>query len=821
MFLSRFNIAVKVLLGYIALIVIGLAAAYYLYDRINRYFALSDSASTTQLQLLGFSGILSTLYENESYARVAIRMESEEGLAALFSSNDSLKKQLAHLKDDISFPGISGKIDSILQLLQKKEENYLALRSVYFDDQRSQYLNAALYKLSEIETALGKVTVEDFSKNPDKLSNREKILMNEIVSLLNKNRPPSETRKLNEKTLDSIVVSTKLLLNRVKTDATTQQRIILNTENALWENDNTISQQIRDILFSIERERTESLAELERERSQWLETNGQGLMIFGLTGLLLAMIFSFLVLQDFFKNQKLRKALEAAHAQAKSLLERREQLLSTVSHDIRSPLSSLLGYTDLLKKSELNPKQTYYLKNIDQSADYVHRLANDLLNYAQLEKNKIQLELRPFSLVQLTEEITNNCLSVLGNKAVAFTTKMDPLTPEILMGDAFRIKQILLNITINACKFTQEGFVRLEVDLAKKTRKAALIRFTIADSGPGMDATTQKKIFYEFTQGGEMNKKYGGAGLGLAIVKRLVSLMNGEIQLETQPEKGSTFTVVLPLSWPPAKSHETEKPQKKIRPNTQPVILWVDDDRAHLNLIKEWIGNKNVVLHTFNKPQKALEYLKTHPCDLLVTDIEMPGMSGVALAKEVRKISHLSQLTLIAVSGKTRLEIPAADTLFREFLQKPLSSKRLEQLLEKHIALKAVPTPEKSFPSLVEDHPFLKKMFHFLNRNHSALLSVLEVFIAENEKNLKSMEAALAANKMAETCKLAHKMLPMYRQLEAANLVAELEKLEQFTLSDKEQQADFYQNGFLDRLKAFHKELNDVVAQLKEKLGAV
>lgn len=794
---ARFKITLKVVLGYVMLALISLVSAWYLLAEINRYLNLRNDLNNAQLQLNNINDLVSQLYENESFARLAVRMENEEALNTLFRNNDSLKLKLYALKKEINRPQRQAKIDSILFLLEKKEENYLALRAIYTDNQRTEYLNSALYKLSEIETAFGKVTVEDFTQNPDRLSNREKALMNEIVQLLNKNRPPSETRKLNEKTLDSIVVATKLLLNRVKNDAATQQRIILQTENALWKNDNDISRQIREIFQSLEAERVERFTALQAQSSEMIDKNGKTLLLFGSLGLLLALFFSFLILQDFFKSQKLRKALEKANTRAENLLQRREQLLATVSHDLRSPLSNLLGYKELLEKSELNQKQKYYLGHIHKSADYVHRLADDLLNFSQLEKNKILLDERPFSLPDLMEEMTAASRQWLSGKPVEMQLNLGNSLPDFVKGDPVRIRQILMNLLGNACKFTANGTVELKAELVRKSRKFAIVCFTVTDSGPGMDSAALQQVFNEFTQARGIDKKYGGAGLGLAIAKRLTDLMKGEIKVESQVGKGSVFSVVLPLKWATS-APESKQPAHQVSlTNKKGILVWVDDDAAHLQLVAEWVKEFPIIFKPFAQAVQALSYLENNSCDLLVTDLEMPGLNGYALVRSLKALPQCSGFPIVAVSGMEAQTVQESGAgIFDKFIQKPLSPEKLNELLTCYFGdfnNDEGQTTHLKYTSNSKTAVYsLEKTATFLNNDAQALLDFLEVFILENQKNIQALQNAFKGKNGAEVQKIAHKMLPLYRQFEAIKLVKALEALEKKAIKPEDVDTDFY-----------------------------
>ena len=790
--LSRFRITLKVLFGYVALAVLAIAVGWFLYSEVARYLSLQKESLSNQNKVFRVSDLLSELYQNESYARMAVRSESPEYFDVFLIRNEKLVEKIDLLKKIIPDAKQATLIDSTKILLQKKANNYRELHDIFTKNNTDAYLKTAIEKLSNIETALGKVNLEDFRKNPEKLSPRERALMNEIVNLLNKNRPEKETRKLDERTIDSIVVTTKQLLSKVKADAATQQKIIAGTENVLWENDNIISQQIRQILTNIELEVYENYTQLAQERDQLLKRNSTLLLLTAIAGVLIALLFSMLILNDFFRSQKLRKELEKANELTSSLLRNREQLLSTVSHDLRSPLSSLLGYTAMIKQTPLDKKQLYYLENIDQSAQYVSKLSNDLLDFAKLEGQKIKIEHRVFALKNTLEEVVNLFRNSLDEKLIDLTIEFDQALKDNLIGDPFRIKQILTNLLGNASKFTESGSIKVKTKIVDKFKNIQKVAVSIQDTGIGIEHEKQSEIFKEFTQASDsIERKFGGAGLGLAISKRLAALMGGSMTLESSPNKGSTFTLILPLEVSAIQKNEmiaAPKPGEFLK------VVVTDDDSSILKLIEEILNQYRVEVHSFDKVQTALLYLKKSTCDLVVTDIEMPSQSGVDFLRTIRDnpVYGHQKKPVIAITGRPESERNSfVEMGFDAVINKPFLP---EQFLETiqifgNIGYEKNENQSENISSKSENGLNLTHLGEMLQNDPAAIKKVVDVFIKSTRENLVLLKKSKAENNFDEIKKIAHRMLPMFRQFEAQKVIALLEKLERkeiMQLSDSE-----------------------------------
>ncbi|RZJ98100.1 MAG: HAMP domain-containing histidine kinase, partial [Flavobacterium sp.] len=245
------------------------------------------------------------------------------------------------------------------------------------------------------------------------------------------------------------------------------------------------------------------------------------------------------------KTESYKTQLEIANAKAKKLLNDREQLISTVSHDLKTPLSTIVGYSELLSNSDLNTKQKHYNKNIKSSSEYISKLVQDLLDFTKIEAGKIVVEPIPFSLSVVIDEVAKNIQAVYSQKEIDLRINIDPEFTKNIVTDPFRLRQILSNLIGNAYKFTLKGSIAIEAKIIDEN-----VSISVIDTGIGIKESSQKIVFEEFTQANDgIEKIFGGTGLGLTIAKKMAETLNGTLKLESKFGYGSTFTIQFPLVW--------------------------------------------------------------------------------------------------------------------------------------------------------------------------------------------------------------------------------------------------------------------------------
>ena len=413
---------------------------------------------------------------------------------------------------------------------------------------------------------------------------------------------------------------------------------------------------------------------------------------------LLAIVFFILVWKDNQRSNHYRKELEKAKNKAEGLLIAREKLMLTITHDIKAPAGSILGYLDLLSPLINEKKPVFYIKNIKSAATHLLNLVNSLLDYHRLEAQKMDINPVSFNPAQLMKTIYENFIPAATQKELLIHYEQTPDTDCTCRGDAFRIRQITENLISNAIKFTDKGSISLSIQL-----KDNKLSFQVRDTGCGMTSDEQNRIFQEFTRLQSAQGKEG-FGLGLSITHKLVELLNGTIDVESARGKGTCFNVNLPIEITSEKNIISEKEANYtdktiINCNQLPEtlkILIIDDDQIQLQLTKamfeQWkkqnlkITNWNIV--TCTHPKELLDIIRKERFNVLLTDIQMPALNGIELLKTIRQTQPSSNETMPVIALTARQDLTESDFKEKGFatcLYKPFNINDLAIALNKAI----------------------------------------------------------------------------------------------------------------------------------------
>jgi signal transduction histidine kinase/CheY-like chemotaxis protein len=629
-----------------------------------------------------------------------------------------------------------------------------------------------------MESSMRKLQLEDFVKSPATMGNYERNVLQKYVAYLNQNIPDDSTNTLSKKASDSIISVSKILLNQVQKETANKKKLLNLEENKLLQNELSISDQLRKVLGIIEREIILNTTQNYLGREESLKKTNQIVTTAAIIGLLLTLFFLILILNDFSKTQSYKKQLEAANLKARKLLTSREQLISTVSHDLKTPLSTIIGYTELLSNSDLNTKQLYFTKNIKGSSDYISKLVQDLLDFTQIEAGKITIEKIPFSLPDIINEVGNSIQSVYPQKPIQLLLDIDPALQQRIVGDPFRLRQILSNIIGNAFKFTEKGFIKVEVKANFETNK---ITIEIEDSGIGIAEKNQQLIFEEFTQADDkIEKKYGGTGLGLTISKKMTTILGGTLRVKSVLGKGSIFEIQIPLRYDNTlleKKPLFDTSKKKL------IAIIIDDDQSLLQLTTEVLRQHHYSVFPFNNAPEALIWIENNAFDFVITDIQMPDMDGFIFIKELQntlKLNYKNQ-AVIAVTGRQDLSLEDYKRAgFTTVIRKPFSPKVMLKTIDAIFNKSEIPIiPAKNNNSKNGDKLYsLKVLKAFLPNEKEALKEVLKVFMTSSRENLELLEQAALDNNYTLIKNITHKMNPMFKQIEAFDISNILDQLE-------------------------------------------
>ena len=554
-----------------------------------------------------------------------------------------------------------------------------------------------------------------------------------------------------------------------------------------------LSQRVNQLLENIEHDEQEAartkLMQEEEIRKEAAETMAK----IAIAAFVLVLVFSIVIARDITRNNHYRRELEKAKSYAENLLVAREKLMLTITHDIKAPAGSIIGYIDLLIRLVNDRRQQFYLSNMKSSAQHLLALVTSLLDYHRLEAGKMDLHPVAFNPHELLTDIYNSFLPLAEKKQLQLDFKEKLPEALTLEGDPFRIRQIVENLLSNALKFTAAGGITLQAEYHGNQ-----FVFSVSDTGCGMTASEQERIFKEFTR---LSSAQGqeGFGLGLSITRKLVELLLGRIDIESAPGKGSTFKVSMPLpSISPKPAPDTKEPSITL-PKIHLRIAIIDDDRIQMHLTEAMLHNaeeevKGLKVETVccEQPEELIEQLKNRTFDLVFTDIQMPAMNGFELLHHLRNQDFAQAQSIPIIAITARGDMNENDFLQKGFagmLQKPFNQSELKKVVKNaltHLTVSdnipdTLPVQMETYETSPHtDQPYnFSPLTAFSEDDPEAAKEILRTFAQETQKNMEKLQAAISNKDMEALCATAHKMLPTFLMIEAQKAIPLLKWLEQ------------------------------------------
>lgn len=808
------HITSKVVLGYLLLVLITVCSVVYIYNIIEQFAGednTDDNLSREKVYLV--TNTLSLLYESEALGQIIGRPNGE-----MRHFNRTLNKALQNmdsLRVLVSNEELLLKIDTIEHLIEQKRWNTRRLLETWKEtDTENLYAQNIEKMIAQQDTVIRQVEVQQrvIVRQDSVKSSQPRERRGFFRRLADAFSPPEEDSTVVINTTQQIVTDTLVstfypadtimtVLKNLQDSVADQRKQIVDRllERAanLRYNNSIITSRINQILRDIEEDEVNlSMARVMKKQAVIRETS---YLIAGiaLLSFVIGIVFIVLIARDVSRSQYFRKQLEKAKLYAEDLLRRREKLMLTISHDIRAPLSSIIGYIELLtRRHPEDERQQYYLDNMKGSSDHIFSLVNGLLDFHRLESGQMEIQNVPFSVCTLFNEIYGSFRPLAEAKGLSLFLDMkeDGEMERLYAGDPIRLRQVVSNLLSNAIKFTHEGRVLLRVRYIVADHELVIV---VSDSGTGIPEAEQEKIFGEFTRLSG-TEKAEGFGLGLSITRKLIELMHGTLTLKSLPGKGSDFTIVLPLEESEIQTLPVEQENRGEEDKTfegrEIYCLLIDDDPLQLALTEEFLKRNHVEVASCTAPSAVVDMLRNTTFDAIITDIQMPGLDGYGLLKAIRTsgIPGTETVPIIALSASIENEhTHYLEAGFTGFLNKPFTARQLiallNSLLQADIQPEAVPT--FNFDSLTA----------FAGEDKEASASIICTFAEETRKSISLLQEALDSTARADASRVAHKLIPLFTMLGATGLVAQLRMLEK---NDESLTDD-----------GWHRLLNDVIRQ--------
>ena len=787
----------KVVVGYLLLIAIAVYAVSYIYNIVEQVAVedFSDNQNRTKIYLV--TNTLSLLYESEALGQLIVMQQGEitHFNRTLNKARHNLDSLRTYITDSVQLH----KIDTIELLLERKRWNARRLLDTWKEANTDSLYIVNFERIMAIpDTVINELQVQErieVKQDTVVVPRRKRGFFRRLAEAFAPAKEDTSivvnsTFQVIKDTLVNAYNPTDTIVSVLRSiqDSVTWQRkrlmelLIERAANLRYSN-SIITQEINQILRDIEEEEVNaSLARLYKKQTL-VHAASRKIGLIAVSSILVALLFLALISHDISRGMFYRKQLEKAKLVAENLLRSREKLILTISHDIRAPLSSIMGYIELLQRRHPDARQQYYLENMRSSSDHVLSLVNDLLDYQRLESGQIELHRLPFRVPALFQEIGISFRPLAEAKNLQLEWVLQPEEMEqVYLGDTIRLRQVVSNLLSNAIKFTDEGKVSLIVSIEQVESYQYALVILVRDTGPGIPYEERERIFGEFA------RLYGteqveGFGLGLSITRKLVQLMHGTLTLESEEGEGSRFKVCVPLPLAgnqfmavdmPTKEADPEEALPTLDPSLagqQVTCLLVDDDPLQLALTEELLKQSQVEVVCCTNPRKVCEWLRSRSFAVVITDIQMPQMDGYQLLRMIREsgMEGADRLPVVALSanvGKEQEHYREAG--FTAFLNKPFTAAQLISLLNELLKVRLEPCAGFDFSSLTA----------FAGEDSEASMGILRTFIEETHKSIEGLMAARAATDRVEAGRIAHKLIPLFAMLGANSLVQHLRLLE-------------------------------------------
>lgn len=829
-----FSTSTKIAFGYILLICLLFGAIGYIHQQMTLLTTPTGLEETISNRRKTTHQIVTQLYEAEIIGqtlRIGRLNEYPKYKRAMKEASaliDSLQQLLTDTLQQM-------RLDTVRSLLRNKEQNMVlvleAMKQSPTDELYRQQLDSLIMQQDSILSSTHVRRRAVTHRNSYTIHHKPKKFFRRLADVFSPGKPDSTQvdNIIQEEYTDTIdeaynpvdTIATMLTSIQHKVFQTRQEsmRTLDARINQLRIAGGRVSQRVNQLLDNIEDDEQKAMEVRIAHEQDIRQQAAWTMATIAILAVLLVLIFFTIIWRDITRSNHYRKELEKAKLYAENLLVAREKLMLTITHDIKAPAGSIIGYIDLLIRLVQDRRQQFYLHNMKSSANHLLDLITSLLDYHRLEAGKMDIHPVTFNPHELFESIYTSFLPGAEKKQLTLNFEENIPRTLNLEGDPFRIRQIAENLISNALKFTSQGSITIQVDYEQNR-----FTFRVEDTGCGMSIQEQQRVFQAFTR---LQSAQGqeGFGLGLSITKKLVELLNGEITIESAPGKGSMFQVVLFLpkvTKAPITQVETLSDDKK-----QWRILLIDDDRIQLNLTEVMIydlfnhAQHNIppVIKCCTQPEELFKLIASETFDIVFTDIQMPAMNGFELLQKLKSLDvpQAKNIPVIAITARSDMdETDFCTQGFAGCLHKPFNQTELLKIFKTHMQedWKGNTVQTDSKPSDTECTYNFSPLTAFSGDDPAAAHEILETFIGESTKNYERMKQALSNKDMADLCNVAHKMLPTFTMIEARKAIPALQWLEfhrgNTDLSDEARQhADEALSCIADVIKEAKKVLND------------
>ncbi len=737
--------------------------------------SIHDEASTG-LQLIVIKDISLNLLELENSIQLYTLTNDKSDLENYEIVNKRLKQRISFLAN---LPGDSpedaGLNDSIRRLVETKLGIWEEIKEINTVKRNPRPQFDELYSMleyKEIDTIRVEVVVPPEEK---------KGILKKIFG-----KKDTATTRIDTTFVERTVENEEIKeeIEELESGLKRQERRKNKRELELIEQNILVSGKLNHIIAEIEKAERDSLIEKNDEADRLATTIYKRLSSFSVMAVILLFLVLLLFVRYLWKARKVEKALTAAKLGAERLAKAKEVFMANVSHEMRTPVNAIYGLTEQLLQEETRENVTEKLGILQKSSQHLKEVVNDTLDFSKIQANKLKLTNTDFAPESVVREIITLLEPEAAAKNIDLIYQCHQALPVALVGDPFRLKQVLINIIGNAIKFTEEGSVTLIAEAQKTNNGQCELKYQVKDTGIGISEENLELIFDDFVQiETDYTRKFGGTGLGLSIVKKLIEMQNGKITIESKLEQGTAVSFYIPYQLGnPEKIDRHMQQELSISEEVRSLkILGVDDDEYNRYLLKVIFDKWGLVNYCEAKNgRQAVKMARENNFDLILMDLRMPLLNGIEASREIIIEKPDSKIIALATINSEAEMKMCTDAGMKQSLSKPFAEQELLKAIVAVLNLEIKEKPESG------DYD-LRELERLANGDQSFIKEMVEIFIRSAQSGVKNIRLALQTEDWHTISEAAHKMAAPCKHIQADDLYADLKRLESVSVKQESQ----------------------------------
>lgn len=766
------SIRYKVTAGFVLLVLLLVVTMVFIYRGVQSMTVSDDFYSQIAIRRRITNGIINELNHAEIVGQtIAVgQVEKYSQYKKNMSNADVYIDSLRRMTDDTLQ---LARLDTVAMLMAQKEKNMRCLMAIIRNDNSDDIYRKEIEamillqdSLAALESGKGRIVVQTTST---KVPGERKSFFRRVREVFSPSLSDSTVINDTIYEIPSYVPAGELALSdtiadilkdmqlRVSDSQRERMRKLNWQMQSLSYSSLQLNGKVQQLLNTIEDESRRHLMQQSAGNDQIRRRIVLVISCIALLSLLLAAVFLYFIWRDITRSNHYRTELENAKRRAEELLDAKEKLMLTITHDIKSPVGAILGYVELLDNITTGDRQRFYLHNMQGSANHLLSLVTSLLDFHRLDADKIEKQSVPFNAKELFGGILGSFLPQAMEKGLTLSGNIDDGLDAVFVGDPLRIRQVAENLLSNALKFTSEGGVQLTAESGD-----GMLSFSVRDSGCGMTPQEQELIYKEFMRLPNAQGKEG-FGLGLAITNKLVQLLGGTIWVESSVGEGTEFHVTLPVEYSGVSG--TAVAPGMDEPHAVPAfeLLLIDDDRLQLEMTASLLEGTSVSVVCCTHPDEFFLYLQQKRFDVVVTDIQMPAMNGIELIAKLHGMPGFEGIPVIAMTARSDMDNELLSHHgFAACLHKPFTRRAFLDVLSG-----LVPAMRFDFEQLTA-----------FAVDDAALAQIMGTFIAETRRKRDILHSAMVERDIATVTQMTHQLLPVFSLVGANQGKEELEWFE-------------------------------------------